>query len=329
MTKDVISLDDIMDAAQRLRGLAVRTPLLDCSAADAVCGGKMLIKAEMLQRTGSFKFRGAYNRISRLTDDERKKGVVAFSSGNHAQAVAAVSGIFGIAATIVMPADAPAMKIDATREYGATVILYDRFTESREDIAAEIVATQGATLVPPFDHPMIIAGQGTAGLEIAEDMMARGIVPDQVLVPCSGGGLIAGIATAITAHFPDCRVHAVEPSGFDDMARSLISGSRETADPKARSICDALLVPTPGELTFSINKNLLGKGLAVEDEAVRAAMVFAFRHLKLVAEPGGAIALAAALSGSIDCKNKTTVVVMSGGNVDPALFREILDQTSA
>lgn len=327
MTSGAPSLDDIKDAARRLTGLAVRTPLLDCPAADIACGGKILIKAEMLQRTGSFKFRGAYNRISRLTDDERKNGVVAFSSGNHAQAVAAVSEIFGIAATIVMPADAPAMKIDATREYGATVILYDRFTESREDIAAEIVTTQGATLVPPFDHPLIIAGQGTVGLEIAEDMLARCIVPDQVLVPCSGGGLVAGIATAITAQFPACRVHAVEPSGFDDMARSLISGRRETADPKARSICDALLVPTPGELTFSINKNMLAEGLSVDDDAVRAAMAFTFRHLKLVAEPGGAIALAAALSGHIDCKSKTTIVVMSGGNVDPALFGEILGQT--
>tara|TARA_R110000787_G_scaffold92078_9_gene193833 strand:+ start:190 stop:1179 length:990 start_codon:yes stop_codon:yes gene_type:complete len=328
MTTEAPSLNDIKDAARRLTGLAVRTPLLDCPAADTVCGGRIFIKAEMLQRTGSFKFRGAYNRISRLTEDERGRGVVAFSSGNHAQAVAAVSGFFGIAATIVMPSDAPAMKIEATRNYGATVILYDRFTESREDIAAEIVSGQGATLVPPFDHPLIIAGQGTAGLEIAEDMAARGTAPDQVLVPCSGGGLIAGIATAVTAHYPDCRVHAVEPSGFDDMTRSLISGHRETADPEARSICDALLVPTPGELTFSINRNLLAGGLAVEDAAVRAAMAFAFRHLKLVAEPGGAIALAAALSGKIDCTDKTTVVVMSGGNVDTALFAEVLGQTS-
>jgi len=327
MTTAPPSLDDIKDAAQRLKGFAVRTPLLDCPAADAVCNGRILIKAEMLQRTGSFKFRGAYNRISRLTDGERKKGVVAFSSGNHAQAVAAVSGIFGIAATIVMPADAPAMKIDATRQYGATVILYDRFTESREDIAAEVVKTHGATLVPPFDHPLIIAGQGTAGLEIAEDMLERSIAPDQVLVPCSGGGLIAGIATAITAQFPDCGVHAIEPSGFDDMARSLISGTRETANPEARSICDALLVPTPGELTFSINKKMLAGGLAVSDDAVRAAMAFAFRNMKLVTEPGGAIALAAALSGAIDCKDRTTVVVMSGGNVDPAMFAEILGQS--
>lgn len=329
MITDAPSLEDIEDAARCLKGLAVRTPLLDCPAGDAVCGGRIFVKAEMLQRTGSFKFRGAYNRISRLTEDERKKGVVAFSSGNHAQAVAAVSGIFGIAATIVMPSDAPAMKIEATRNYGATVILYDRFTESREEIAAEIVTTQGATLVPPFDHPLIIAGQGTAGLEIAEDMAARGIAPDQVLVPCSGGGLIAGIATAVTAHYPDCRTHAVEPRGFDDMTRSLISGRRETADPEARSICDALLVATPGELTFSINRNILAGGLVVEDDAVRAAMAFAFKHLKLVAEPGGAIALAAALSGQIDCGNKTTVVVMSGGNVDPALFAEILRQPSS
>ncbi len=324
MTTPVPGIGDIEDAASRLVGLAVRTPLLDCPAADAASGGRILIKPEMLQRTGSFKFRGAYNCISRLTAEEREKGVVAFSSGNHAQAVAAVSGLFGIDATIVMPADAPSMKIDATRGFGAKVVLYDRLTESREEIAGSIMAKQGATLIPPFDHPLIIAGQGTAGLEIAEDMTARGITPDQVLVPCSGGGLVAGIATAVKSRFPDCAIHAVEPAGFEDTTRSLVSGNRETIDGNARSICDALLVATPGQLTFSINRRLLKGGIAVSDDLVRSAMVFAFRHLKLVAEPGGAIALAAVLSGAIDCANKTTVVMMSGGNVDPAMFSGIL-----
>jgi threonine dehydratase len=320
------TIADIEEAASRLAGLAVHTPLLECPAADAACGGKVLIKAEMLQRTGSFKFRGAYNCISRLPTAEREKGVVAFSSGNHAQAVAAVSSLFGIAATIVMPADAPSIKIDATRDYGAQVVLYDRFTESREDIAATLVENQGLTLIPPFDHPLIIAGQGTVGLEIAEEMAARGQTPDQTLVPCGGGGLISGIATAVTSKFPDSAVHAVEPKGFDDTGRSLVSGNRESADRDARSICDALLVPTPGELTFPINQRLLAGGVSVSDDQVRHAMAFAFRHLKLVAEPGGAIALAAVLGGMVNCESKTTIVVMSGGNVDPAMFADVIGQ---
>ncbi|MFT5439052.1 MAG: threonine dehydratase [Alphaproteobacteria bacterium] len=320
------TIGDIEEAASRLAGLAVRTPLLECPAADAACGGKVLIKAEMLQRTGSFKFRGAYNCISHLTSDQRKNGVVAFSSGNHAQGVAAVANMFGIPATIVMPTDAPSMKIDATRGYGAKVVLYDRFTESREDIAGTLVEKQGLTLIPPFDHPLIIAGQGTVGLEIAEDMAARGEMPDQILVPCGGGGLISGIATAVTSKFSDSAIHAVEPKGFDDTARSLVSGSRESVDRDARSICDALLVPTPGELTFPINQRLLAGGVSVSDDQVRHAMAFSFRHMKLVAEPGGAVALAAALAGAIDCANKTTIVVMSGGNVDPEMFAEIISR---
>lgn len=326
MTPATPTIDDIEEAASRLAGIAVRTPLLQCPAADTACGGRVLIKAEMLQRTGSFKFRGAYNCISQLSEPEREKGVVAFSSGNHAQAVASVSRLFGISATIVMPADAPSIKIDATRDYGAQVVLYDRFTESRENIAAALVENQGVTLIPPFDHPLIIAGQGTVGLEIAEDMAARGGTPDQILVPCGGGGLISGIATAVTSKFPDCAIHAVEPEGFDDTGRSLLSGNRERVDENARSICDALLVPTPGELTFPINQLLLAGGLAVSDDRVRYAMAFAFRHLKLVAEPGGAVGLAAALGGAVNCTGKTTIIVMSGGNVDPAMFAGVLGQ---
>ena len=315
---------DIEDAARRLHGLAVRTPLLDCPALSALTGGRVLVKAEMLQRTGSFKFRGASNMIGRLDDAARAGGVVAYSSGNHAQAVTAVAQMHGIAASIVMPSDAPRLKIEATRGYGAEVVLYDRYRESREDIAARLVRERGATLVPPFEHPHIIAGQGTVGLEIAEEMGARGLVPDAVLVPCSGGGLIAGTATAIRDRFPDAAVHAIEPEGFDDTARSLAAGRRETNAPDARSICDALLVASPGPLTFSINRRLLAGGITVSDAAVLRAMAFAFRHLKLVTEPGGAVALAALLDAPQRWRDRTVVAVGSGGNVDAATFRDAL-----
>jgi threonine dehydratase len=315
---------DIVDAALRLRGVATITPLLDCPAADDICGGRVLVKAEVLQRTGSFKFRGAYNLISRLAPEQRRNGVVAYSSGNHAQAVAAVARLLGLPATIVMPEDAPRLKIEATQGYGAEVVLYDRFGESREEIAAAIVAERGAVLVPPFDHPSIIAGQGTVGLEIVEQAAERNLSPDIVLVPCSGGGLVAGIATSVRESHPDASIYSVEPRSFDDTARSLRSGRRERAADGARSICDALLAPTPGELTFSINKRLLAGGLAVSDDMARDAMAFAFRRLKLVVEPGGAVALAAVLHGLVDCTGRTVVVVCSGGNVDASLYREVL-----
>lgn len=324
MINDHPEIADIVDAASRLSGHAIRTPLLECAAASELTGGRILVKPEMLQVTGSFKFRGAFNFISRLSEEERRRGIVAFSSGNHAQAVAAVSRHFAAAATIVMPRDAPAIKVEATRSFGAEIILYDRKEESREDIARELMESSGATLVPPFDHALTIAGQGTVGLEIAEDLALAGATPDQVLVPCSGGGLIAGIATAIKARFPDCRIFAVEPEGYDDTGRSLAAGSRQSVDIAAESICDALLVPTPGELTFSINSDLLAGGIAVPDETTYRAMAFAFRHLKLVAEPGGAIALGAVLDSSVDCRDRTTVVVMSGGNVDASIMREAL-----
>ena len=315
---------DILDASKRLSRVAARTPLLACPAADVICYGRVLVKAEVLQRTGSFKFRGAYNLISRLSGEDRAHGVVAYSSGNHAQAVAAVAELLGVPATIVMPGDAPRLKIEATRGYGAEVVLYDRYGESREAIAAALVAESGATLVPPFDHPMIIAGQGTVGLEIGEEMTTRDMAPDIVLVPCSGGGLVAGTALAVKHRFPAAAIHSVEPDGFDDTARSLRAGTRQQADRGARSICDALLAPTPGELTFPINRSLLAGGFSVSDEMARAAMAFAFRHLKLVVEPGGAVALAALLSGKVGCAGKTVVVVCSGGNVDPDVFSAAL-----
>ncbi len=320
---------DIEDAARRLRGLAVRTPLLDCPALSARIGGRVLVKAEMLQRTGSFKFRGAYNRISRLDQAVCARGVVAYSSGNHAQAVAAVAAMLDIAATIVMPSDAPLLKIEATRGHGAEVVLYDRYRESREDIAERLVRETGATLIPPFEHPLIIAGQGTVGLEIADDLSERGMMPDAVLAPCGGGGLIAGIATAIRDRFPSAAIHAVEPEGFDDTARSLTAGKRQINAPEARSICDALLVPSPGPLTFSINRRLLAGGLPVPDTTTLRAMAFAFRHLKLVVEPGGAVALAALLETPDRWRGKTVVAVCSGGNVDAATFRDALERNPA
>ncbi len=320
------AFSDIADAATRLRDVATRTPLLDCPAAYEICGGRVLIKAEVLQRTGSFKFRGAYNLISRLSPAQRRNGVVAYSSGNHAQAVAAVAQLLGCPATIVMPADAPRLKIDATRGYGAEVVLYYRFGESREEIAGAIVAERGASLVPPFDHPMIIAGQGTAGLEIVEQMAERSLAPDLVLAPCSGGGLVSGIATAVKQSHPDAAVYSVEPQDFDDAARSLASGKHERVASDARSICDALLAPTPGKLTFEVMRRLLAGGVSVSDSMAQAAMAFAFRHLKLVVEPGGAVALAAVLSGKVDCRNKTVVVMCSGGNVDAALYCDALSR---
>jgi threonine dehydratase len=316
---------DILDAAKRLDGIAARTPLLDCPAMLSGDNGRVLIKAETLQRTGSFKFRGAYNLISQLDEDTRRRGVVAFSSGNHAQAVAAVAKMFHTKATIVMPSDAPRMKIEATRDHGADIVLYDRDTQSRETIAKSIVDDRGATLVPPYDHRKTIAGQGTVGLEIMEDLARRNLQPDLVLVPCSGGGLIAGVAAAIKHEAPEAAIYAVEPEGYDDTARSLRSGRLESVAGNPPSICDALLVPNPGKITFPINRQLLAGGLVVTDSMVQAAMAAAFRHLKLVIEPGGAVALAAVLNGLIDIAGKTVVVVCSGGNVDPDTFSDALN----
>ncbi len=314
------TIADIEDAARRLKGFAVRTPLLESPVLNEKLGGRLLVKAEPLQRTGSFKFRGAFNRLSRLSDDEKKRGVVAFSSGNHAQGVAAAAQILGMPAVIVMPADAPAIKVRNTKSYGAEVVSYDRYTESREAIGARLREERGAVLVPPFEDPYIIAGQGTSALEIAEQAAERDASLDAVLVSCSGGGLTAGTAIAIAARAPGAKVYCVEPDGHDDMARSLRSGKRETNDPKAHSICDALLAPTPGELTFSINRRLVGGGFSVSDDEVRSAMAIAFAELKLVVEPGGAAALAAVLSGKFPIRGKTAAVTCSGGNVDPDTF---------
>ena len=312
---------DIEDAARQIAGAAVRTPLLNVEALDAATGGRVFVKAEPMQRTGSFKFRGAYNRISRLTEVEKKAGVIAFSSGNHAQAVARSATLMGCKSTIVMPADAPQLKIRATRAYGAEVVLYDRHTEVREDIAAAVQAESGAIMVPPFEDPFIIAGQGTAGLETAHDLKALGVRPDVVLCPTSGGGLMAGTALSFEALAPNARCIAVEPEAFDDYGRSLAAGHRVSNAATGGGLCDALLTPTPGALTFSINQPRLAGALTVSDEEVIYAMAFAFRWLKLVVEPGGVVALAAALAGKADLKGKTAVVIASGGNVDPDDFR--------
>lgn len=319
----MIGIRDIEAAAARLDGISVRTPLIQNFALDEIAGGKVLIKPECLQVTGSFKIRGAYNFLSQLSSEQARSGVVAFSSGNHAQGVAAAGTMLGIKTAIVMPEDAPRAKLENTRRLGGEVITYDRYTGDREAIAKEIADERGAVVVPSYDHDYIIAGQGTVGLEIAEQSAELGYEPEQVLVCCGGGGLIAGSATALKACLPAVSVHTVEPEDFDDTARSLKSGKREHVDDSARSICDALLAHTPGELTFAINRELLGAGLTVSDEEVGEAMRFAFRNLKLVVEPGGAVALAAVLSGKIPTNGKTTAVVLSGGNVDSELFAEI------
>lgn len=319
---------DVEAAAKRLEGHAVRTPLLRNAGLDARSGGRVLIKPETLQHTGSFKFRGAFNRLVQLSPAERAAGVVAWSSGNHAQGVAAAARLLAMPATIVMPEDAPATKIAGTRAYGAEIVFYDRYSQSREAIATEVAQARGGTIVPSFDDPDIIAGQGTAGLELIEDAAACGLRLDALLVCCGGGGLVAGIALACSAHSPATEVYSVEPEGFDDTARSLAAGERLGVDPQARSICDALLSPMPGALTFPINRALLAGGLVVSDAEARAAMAYAFASLKLVVEPGGAVALAALLERRIETRGRTIGVVLSGGNVDAAVFTQALDELS-
>ena len=324
MTAGLPTVTDIDSAARRLAGQAVATPLLESPLLNERLGGRVLVKAEMLQRTGSFKFRGAYNRISRIPQDRRSAGVVAYSSGNHAQAVAAVARLLGIAATIVMPADAPSVKRRGTEAWGARVVAYDRHRDDREAIGATIAAETGATLVKPYDDPLVIAGQGTVGLELAAQLAATDARPDAVLVPCGGGGLVAGVSIALADRLPGVPVHPVEPEGFDSTGRSLAAGERVRCDIAAASICDSLLAPMPGEITFAVNRRTLAGGLTVGDRDALAGVAAAFEYLKLVAEPGGAVGLAALLSGRCDAKGRTVAVVCSGGNVDPARFTDAL-----
>jgi threonine dehydratase len=324
MTDPLPTHDDVRLAADRIRAVAMVTPLIESPLLNTELGGRLLVKCEMLQKTGSFKFRGAYNRIAMIPEARRKDGVVAFSSGNHAQGVAAAAKLLGVKAAIIMPKDAPALKIDNTRAYGAEVLLYDRFGESREEIGQRLSRERGSTLVKPYDDPGIIAGQGTIGLEIAAQAKALGVVPDAVLAGCSGGGLVTGVALGLAADLPKTEVYSVEPAGLDDMARSLAAGRHERNDPAARTICDALMAPTPGDITFAIARQRLKAGLAVSDAEVRKAMALAFRHLKVVCEPGGAVGLAAVIAGRIPIRGRTIVVVASGGNVETATFQEAL-----
>jgi len=315
---------DIEAAAKRLAGVAVRTPLINAPVLDALLGARVFLKAETLQRTGSFKFRGAYNTVSSIPPERRAAGVVAYSSGNHAQGVAAAARLLGMRATIVMPSDAPRAKRERTLALGAEIVPYDRNSEDRAAIAARIVAERGATLVPPYDDPLIIAGQGTIGREIVEDLDRLGLKPEIVVVGASGGGLAAGISLGIKARVPSAKFYTVEPEGFDDTLRSFKSGRREANARMSGSICDALMSNTPGELTFPITQALIGAGITASDAEVAAAVRYAFEELKLVVEPGGAIGLAALLAGKLEVTGKVVVGILSGGNVDADLFARLI-----
>ncbi len=316
--------EDIELAARRLANVAVLTPLINSPVLDERVGARVFLKAETLQRTGSFKFRGAYNKISSIPQEKRAAGVVAYSSGNHAQGVAAAAKLLGMRATIVMPSDAPKAKRERTAALGAEIVLYDRNTEDRAAIARGIAEKRGATIVPPYDDPLIIAGQGTIGREIVSDLDRYGVKPEIVVVGASGGGLAAGISLGIKAKVPSAKFYTVEPEGFDDTARSFKSGKREHNERMSGTICDALMTNTPGELTFPINRELIGQGISASDAEVGRAVKFAFQELKLVVEPGGAIGLAALLAGKLDVKGKVVVGVLSGGNVDADLFAKLI-----
>ncbi len=320
----MLAYDDIQAAAAVLKNHIIRTPLLESELLNQQLQGRVLFKAENLQRTGSFKIRGATNKILSLAEKQRSSGVVAYSSGNHAQGVAAAAASMNIPATIVIPSDAPALKIANTKAYGARVELYDRYQQNREQIAEDIADREGRAIVRPYDDEKIIAGQGTIGLEIAEQLSERSVKVDAVLCPCGGGGLIAGVSTAIKANLPEVQAYAVEPQYFDDTRRSLLSGKRETNRADARSICDAIVTPTPGKITFEINNRLLSGGYAVSEDAVKQAIVTAYNYLKLVIEPGAAVGLAAILSGEYQLDGKTAVVVLSGGNMDFEMLKDFL-----
>ena len=321
MSKNALpGIADIRASQERLERYAVRTPLIEHPELNSRTGGRVLLKAENLQRTGSFKFRGAYNKISQIDPATAVGGVVAASSGNHAQGVAAAATLCGLKAAIVMPSDAPAVKVARTKRFGGEVISYDRTSEDRVAIARRACEERGAVFVHPFDDPDIIAGQGTAGLEIAQQAELANTRPDQLLVCCAGGGLSAGVAIAVRAAFPDVNVHTVEPAGFDDFARSLAGGEIVSNNLRSGSVCDALLVEQPGDLNFAIGREHFAPGLVVSDEEALAAVRFAFEELKLVVEPGGAVALAAVLTGKVATRGLTTVCLLSGGNVDPDLF---------
>ena len=319
---DLPQYDDVLEASKRIAPFAVRTPLLTAPRLNQALGGTILVKSEPLQVTGSFKFRGACNSIQMLGDDV--KTVVAWSSGNHAQAVAYAARTRGVKAIIVMPEDAPAAKITGTKELGGEVVTYDRYSESREDIGAALAAEHNAAVIPPYDYLPTIAGQGTIGIEIAQQLDEMGMAADQLICCTGGGGLLAGLSLGLHHHKPDIKIYGAEPEGFDDFKRSLDKGERVANDPKNRSICDAIVTAMPGEMTFPINQDHVTDGLVVSDDDALDAIAIAYKHLKIIIEPGGAVALAAALKQKIDITGKTTVVVASGGNVDKEMFDRAL-----
>lgn len=321
--------EDIEAARTRIHGLAVRTPLLEFPVLNEALDGRVFIKPEILQRTGSFKFRGAYNKISMIAKERPNADLITFSSGNHAQGTAAAAQLHGMTITIIMPADAPKTKRDRAAAYGAEIILYDRANDDRDAIALALAEQRGAELVKPFDDAGVIAGQGSVGAEVAEDCAALGFEPDAMLVPIGGGGLTAGIALALEQMSPATKLYCVEPEFFDDHRRSLETGEIVRNTRTVGSICDAILSPNPGDLTFAINRPRLAGALCVSDDEVLDAMAYAYRELKLVVEPGGAVGLAAVLSGKIPTKNRKTVVVLSGGNVDPAMLNQALAREPA
>ncbi|GLR91835.1 threonine ammonia-lyase [Bradyrhizobium iriomotense] len=318
----MITINDISEARSRLNGMQVVTPLLEYDQVNDRVGGRVLFKAENLQRTGSFKFRGAFNKIASLGDGQRRNGVVAFSSGNHAQGVAAAAKAFGIAATIVMPEDAPVIKRENTRRLGAVVVLYDRHTGDRAAMAKEIAIRTGAILFPPYDDEMIISGQGTIGMEIVDQLESMGARADLLLCPVGGGGLVAGVSTALKALRPEIEVYCVEPEGFDDTRASLERGERTGNSAGSNTICDAIVTQILGEITFPINLRNLAGGFAVSDQDVVESVRLLFNVAKLVVEPGGAVGLAALVAGRTDLRGRTAVVVLSGGNVDLEFFKQ-------
>ncbi|VAX06756.1 pyridoxal-phosphate dependent enzyme family protein [hydrothermal vent metagenome] len=318
------SLQDIKDAAKRVKGVAVKTPLMESIPLSLRLGARVFIKPENLQRVGAFKFRGAYNRLCQLTPEEKSRGVVAFSSGNHAQGVAAAAKILGLKAIIVMPSDAPVMKRDNTIAYGAEVVEYDRETESRENIAKNIAAKYGSVIVPAFEDFHVICGQGTVGLEIMEQGMEMAAEFDQFFSPVGGGGLISGCATAIKSMRPATEIYGVEPEGFDDVKRSLAAGKIMSNSRHSGSVCDALLTHAPGPMTLSIMQKYVTSVLTINDAEALIAVKYAWEKLKLVVEPGGAAALAALLSGKIDVRGKTICLLLSGGNIDAATFERAI-----
>ncbi|MBW3245286.1 threonine/serine dehydratase [Epibacterium sp. DP7N7-1] len=321
------SLALIEAAEERLKGHARRTPLLSSPFLDDVAGRRVFVKAECLQHTGSFKFRGGWAALSAMDPELRKRGVIAYSSGNHAQGVAAAAKAHGAPAVIVMPADAPQLKIDNTRALGAEVVLYDRAAgESREAAADPLITERGLTLIKPYDEPEVIAGQGTTGLEIAEQAAEQGVTKADVLVCCGGGGLTAGIALALEDRAPSLRVRPAEPKGFDDVARSQASGKIESNPTPTGSICDAILTPAPGDITWPLLSRLCGPGLTVTDDEALRAMALAFQRLKIVLEPGGAVSLAAALFHHDELNGDAVIAVATGGNVDPATFTKALSR---